>query len=519
MKLKYAAAALAAMTLSLSSCNDFLDTLPDNRTELDTPEKVTKMLVSAYSTANWNLLAEFYSDNTDDNSDRYQIFDRLSEEIYLWQDTRETGDDSPLTLWNSCYSAAAAANQALQAIEKLGNTEDLQAQRGEALVCRAYAHFMLSYIFCKAWTESGQYTDLGIPYSYEPETTVRPQYDRETIGRTYERIAADLEEGLPLIDDNNYSVPKYHFNRRAAYAFAARFYLYYRKYDKAIEYASMVLGDDPSLVLRDWGAIGRLSLNDNLQPNAYIDAGEQANLLLISTRSYWGLYNGPLTVTCRYTHNITIANNETCLSEGVWGNCSSTLRMQAANYSSVPKVMFRKFPTFYFEVVDPAAGTGYYNIVQPAFHTDETLLVRAEAYTMLQDYTHALSDMQAWQNAYTTSEVQLTTEAVNNFYGPIEYYTPEEPTVKKELHPDFPIVDQTQENMLHFILHARRITTLHEGLRWGDVKRYGITVYRRTVDNRIITVTDTMLPDDPRRAIQLPHDVIEAGLTPNPRNN
>ena len=239
----------------------------------------------------------------------------------------------------------------------------------------------------------------------------------------------------------------------------------------------------------------------------------------MTSRSWWGLYNGPLTVTCRYTHNVTIANNETCLSTGVWGPCNTTLRMQAANYTSVPKVMFRKYPMFYFEVVDPAAGTGYYNIVQSAFNTDETLLVRAEAYTMKKNYARALADMQAWQNAFTTSDVQLTTEAVNDFYGPIEYYTPEEPTVKKELHPDFAIEEGTQENMLHFILHARRITTLHEGLRWGDIKRYGITVYRRTVDNRIITVTDTMLPDDPRRAVQIPHDVVQAGLPANPRNN
>ena len=288
MKIKYAAAALAALSLSMSSCDDFLDTLPDNRTDLDTPEKVTKILVSAYPTVNWNLITEYYSDNTDDNSDRYQMYDRLSEEIYKWEDTRETGDDSPLTLWNTCYSAVAAANQALQAIDRLGNGEDLQAQRGEALLCRAYGHFMLSYVFCNAWTESGKDTDMGIPYSTEPETTVRPQYDRETIGKTYERIAADLEEGLPLIDDNNYDVPKYHFNRKAAHAFAARFYLYYGKYDKAIECANVVLGEDPALVLRDWGAIGKLSLNDDLQPNAYIDAAEPANLLLVTSRSWWG---------------------------------------------------------------------------------------------------------------------------------------------------------------------------------------------------------------------------------------
>ena len=71
--------------------------------------------------------------------------------------------------------------------------------------------------------------------------------------------------------------------------------------------------------------------------------------------------------------------------------------------------------------------------------------------------------------------------------------------------------------MIHFILHARRIVTLHEGLRWGDIKRYGITVHRRTVQNKVITVTDEMKADDPRRAIQIPKTSIETGMTPNPR--
>ena len=518
MKIKYAAAALAALSLSMSSCDDFLDTLPDNRTDLDTPEKVTKILVSAYPTVNWNLITEYYSDNTDDNSDRYQMYDRLSEEIYKWEDTRETGDDSPLTLWNTCYSAVAAANQALQAIDRLGNGEDLQAQRGEALLCRAYGHFMLSYVFCNAWTESGKDTDMGIPYSTEPETTVRPQYDRETIGKTYERIAADLEEGLPLIDDNNYDVPKYHFNRKAAHAFAARFYLYYGKYDKAIECANVVLGDNAALSMRDWSAIGSLSLNDDLQPDAYVDASNKANLLLVVSRSLWGLYNGPLTVTNRYTHNPTISEKETCGSTGIWGECSSTLRQQPADYTSIPKVVFRKYPLFYMEFTDIINGNGYYNVVSAMFTTDETLLVRAEAYAMKKQYDKAIADMQTWVDTYTTSTVQLTVDNINEFYGDMAYYTPTAPTPKKRLHPDFTVEPGTQENLIHFILHARRILTLHDGLRWGDIKRYGITIYRRTVEDRNISVTDSMLPDDPRRAIQLPYDVLTAGLQANPRN-
>ena len=84
MKFKYTAVALTALSLTVSSCNDFLDTMPDNRTELDTPEKITKILVTAYPTTNWNMIAEFSSDNTDDNGSKYTdgLTPVLSREIY-----------------------------------------------------------------------------------------------------------------------------------------------------------------------------------------------------------------------------------------------------------------------------------------------------------------------------------------------------------------------------------------------------------------------------------------------------
>ena len=36
-------------------------------------------------------------------------------------------------------------------------------------------------------------------------------------------------------------------------------------------------------------------------------------------------------------------------------------------------------------------------------------------------------------------------------------------------------------------------------------------------NNKLEKVTDTLTVEDPRRAIQLPQDVITAGLEPNPR--
>ena len=62
---------------------------------------------------------------------------------------------------------------ALNAIEEKGNPASLDPQRGEALVCRAYCHFMLANIFCNAYdTHASQ--SLGVPYMEEVETTVSP---------------------------------------------------------------------------------------------------------------------------------------------------------------------------------------------------------------------------------------------------------------------------------------------------------------------------------------------------------
>ena len=91
---------------------------------------------------------------------------------------------------------------------------------------------------------------------------------------------------------------------------------------------------------------------------------------------------------------------------------------------------------------------------------------------------------------------------------------------QKELHPDFVIEKGMQENLIHCILHARRLLTLEEGLRWQDIKRYGIVIYRRYYEGyTLVNITDKMDTNDPRRAIQLPASVITAGMQPNPRND
>lgn len=513
----------------LLSCADFLDELPDNRTELN-PSDVDKVLLSAYPTTTMCEIAEMSSDNTDAYPNSFSAFNRLQEDLYKWDDSAEKADDSPHSLWEACYIAVAACNQALLTVEKAGNPTSLAHVRGEALVCRAYAHFLLANVFCKAYSTAAK-TDLGIPYMKDIETTVLPGYDRGSLDETYKNIEADLLAGIDLISDNAYKVVKYHFNKKAACAFAARFYLYYvqpdkSNYDKVIQYADKVLGSNAAMATRDWKSLGALDLNGDVEPNAYVNVNNNANLLLISAHSYWGYVHAPYGLGERYAHG-PLAALETCNSNGPWGNYSGKkdesiyYMFPWSNSSALPtKIVIQKVAQ-YKEVVDAVAGTINGYMVNAAFTTDETLLCRAEAYVMKGSafYQQAIADLNIWQTSYTRAATALTVESVDAYYTGLPYYKPLAPTVKKELHPDFAIADKTQENLIHCVLHARRVMTLHEGLRWQDIKRYGIVVYRRLITNTgLVSITDELNTDDLRRAIQIPSDVISAGMKPNPRN-
>ena len=518
MKKKFLLYSTMCAALAMTSCQDFLDTMPDNRAEVDSADKVTALLVSAYPTTTHIVMTEMASDNAVDNGSRYDVEDLAQEEAYLWEDITSTGNDSPQSYWDACYNAIAAANQALQAINDMGNPASLSAQRGEALMCRAYGHFALADVFCLPYNPETASTDLGLPYSMAPETQVAPHYERGTMEELYKKINDDIEEALPLISDDLYSVPKYHFNRKAAYAFAARFNLYYKKFEKVIEYANVVLGNTATSVLRDWNAINSAASNWDVRVDMYINASEPANLLLLPVTSSWGYWGGPYSIGTRYGHAEGLFTTETVRANGPWGSYANLLPARAV-WGLDQKLAVTKIGG-YFEYTDKVNGIGYRKNVIVAFSTDETLLCRAEAYALQNDFTNATADINAWFYTHTLNRVQGSTQDIVDYYNSIDYMptsvtSDDQRTIKKHINPrGFTVAEGDQEALIQCILHLRRIETVHEGLRWQDIKRYGIEI----AHNREGLADDILTVDDPRRAIQLPADVIDAGLEANPRN-
>ncbi len=520
----YTAVVALAMTLGLTSCNDYLDKQPDSRLDLQSPDDVSKLLINAYPQVHPAYLLEMYSDNTDCNINTgWDAADRFQEQAYEWADITETGNyESPSVMWSTYYEAVTTTNLALEHINGLDAAEQSQyaGQKGEALLCRAYAMFQMANVFCQAYDEQTADSDPGLPYPETASTNVHEKYDRGTLAQLYAKIESDLTEGLKTIGENNFEKPKFHFGSTSAAAFAARFYLYYHKYDKAVEYANKALGSNPKAMLRDWATWGALTANGQVAPNAYIESSVKANFLLQVVASEWGAIGGPYSYGDMYAHNAMVSEQETVQSEGPWGNSGNVFNYSVFSNPSLSKYIVRKVP-YDFEYSDIQAGIGTPHAEYAEFTGDETLLVRAEAEAMLGQYDAALQDLNLELSVFSKDGVQLTLDEVKKFYSDATtaYYTPTKATPRKALHTTFSIEKETQEPLLQCILHLRRILTVHEGLRMQDVKRYGITIYRRNVRSnyKITDITDTMEARDPRLAIQLPQDVIEAGLPANPR--
>lgn len=524
-KFKYIAL-LSAAVFTMSSCDDYLDKLPDDRAEIQTQQQVRDLLTSAYPSIVNDVINEMSSDNVTDNGSSYTSTP-FKDEAYRFESIEASSNDSPEMVWQYYYRSVATANQAIQAINELGGEDAMPAEMAEAKLIRAFSMFQLANTFCMAWNPEKADEYLGLPYPESPETNVNTEYTRGTLRELYAKINQDIEDALPHVDESYYSVPKYHFNLKAAYAFAARFNLYYMNYDKVIEYANNVLGSDPTSVMRDFEYAASLQVTDMF--NNYVSTSEKANLMLQTAYSALGYYFiYPLYP--RFGHSSTMASYETYYAAGPWGSGSSTSNTlyyvaSVYNYGGSSCQSFYPSLYFFFEYTDKVAGTGYLHTVDPVFTGDETLLCRAEAYAHKGEYQKAVDDINIWikthckEQAGNTVRPTVTIQSINEFiedidYAPVQLETNRDRTIRKTFHPQgFTVQEGTQENILQLILHMRRLETMFQGLRFNDVKRYGIS-YSHVLSKEEAIVFE---PGDKRGAIQLPNDVINAGLEANPR--
>ncbi len=520
---------LCLLPLIMAGCGKFLDHVPDDRTDLKDVEAVKALLVTAYPDGHYMMAGELMSDNADDRGSwLLSMYPEMQEEAYFWENSTQLIQDAPAHYWTRLYRAIAAANHAIEAIYLNGNGPEYAPYLGEALMCRAFNHFLLVNCWAKHYDPATAATDLGIPYVTEPEKSALVEYRRNTVKEVYDLIEKDITEGFPLLSDNAYEVPKYHFTRAAASAFIARFYLYRGEdgdWDKVIQHTSTILGTNFKAQLRDFaGRYAPVSSDASAYQQLYGSFGEPAILLLTNGASLW--YYSSRAGRYGMTFNKITEVMTTSLASTIRNN-----RWIGFVGGSDPHYSLWKFYP-YLQVAYPGASSGIPYVLCPLLTVEEAVFNRAEANVMTGNIKAAVDDI----NIYLSTRTRGYSE-VSNRLGVKQITDPEDPEdsiwvydpdlavstvvdaytsslIAIELEPWYADkLSNEQMCWLQYITDLRRREFLQEGMRWFDVKRFHIEVTHRVKGEEAVYV---LTKDDPRRAWQIPDMALSNGVEPNP---
>ena len=552
---KYIGISILALGLGLTSCSDsFLDKTPDERVELTSVDDVVMLLGTAYSETNYGWMCEVSSDNiidinapfkaTQSGGDEIEVrfnltsYNRMDDEAFCFEPVKSsTSWDSPSWIWEDGYKAIAVANHAISVLDNLRGDQPLdqcsnamKAAYAEAYLTRAYNHFVLVNVFSQAYRdEELSKLDVGVPYVTAPEDIVHGQYDRESVTATYKHIQEDLERGLKYQSDLNFQKPKWHFNNKAAHAFAARFYLYKRDYAKVIEHANVVLGDNTTegraslpTILYNWAANDEAT---NAVDYAEIWQGpdQPNNLLLVVTNSvHWRRAVGYRYATAGKALRDVYGHLTSC-SRYYWNPVAGVADKYYWDGNSDHGYKSSRIAER-FEYSDKVAGIGTPHIIRREFTCTELLLERAEAELLgNKDLAGCVEDLIAYENsrqnfsestkaAYATGLSAPTKAAMDSWYASTQAGSHSNVfadwNFTQEISPSF-VVTPEQVTYMNAINDMRRYETAWTGLRFFDLKRLGIS-YTHVYGPDAVKYE--IKAHDRRLAIELPQEVLLSGL-------
>ena len=324
------------------------------------------------------------------------------------------------------------------------------------------------------------------------------------MNEVYAQIEKDLKLGISLVSDIYYKHPKFHFNKKAAYAFASRFYLMKGEWKEVIAYADYVLGGDPKTQLRLWRQYADVfEFNHRSLYRRYAAASEPANLLLTTTESRLAR----TTPSEKYGSTFNTVD-KIFAQKGIEGGGDYAKMNFIGTYiftsSTAPVTTGRYLAKFDELSTSESIGTkprGLY-VTNVLFTVDEVLLNRMEAYAMLKNYSHAIDDLlQYMQGKFgfmpSVDRAVYTSTNSDNY----NIYTPFYGLTLKQL------------AMVKLFLDFRQKEFYQEGLRWFDIRRFHLAVKRSSKSSYYFPLEK----EDPRKVLQIPTEAIQRGLAANPR--
>lgn len=453
--------------LLLTSCGDFLEESSQDEIKPTNTEDIASVLYSSaypyqYSSDGYLVLLTDEVENKQYKLQSYAERMTQGKPVYTFSKTMFDGEESFINdenSWKNNYTQIKNCNVVLDFVYKMsGKEEDKRHIAGQARALRAFYYMKLLSIYCMPYNEATADSELGLCHMLS--SNVSDAYPtRETLRATYDLVEKELltaEKELEGYEPTTY----FRITKTGVQTLLSRLYLYEQKWDKCIEYSTLALKTAPKLL--EFATAGSVNVYD-----------------VKSTEIIWN-YPGA-TRTSPYI----LANS---LTSG--GVLPYQLSQKVVDMYEIDDMRNCKTPAshaYSMKYVGGSASTGFYAqktttynyFYENGLRTAELYVNRAEAYAQKGDVKGAIDD--------------LNTLRQNRFHA--LGYKPLEITDKAEL--------------IQFVRDERQREFVWEGgLRWMDIKRYGMSVTHKFIDEDGTETTYTLEANSPLYALPIPNDAI-----------
>lgn len=153
---------------------------------------------------------------------------------YLYKYQRLPNNNYMANLWKYSYQIIININGMINVIPE-GESDDMDQVLGENYFLRAFMYFNLCNIFGRPYAQSPE-TNLGVPLKLSTNINEYPK--RATVKEIYDQLVEDLEKAASLMESEKSNI---YASKEVAYALLSRIYLYMQNWEKAAEYADLVI--------------------------------------------------------------------------------------------------------------------------------------------------------------------------------------------------------------------------------------------------------------------------------------
>lgn len=238
---------LCGMMLTASSCSNFLDQESSDEVIVTTVADYSELLLgSGYPSPTSSLYTLLYALDDDMGLVESQVSDYSATSVeglfpfYTWQPNMWTNPASATGTYTDCYESTYERIKGVNAVldgidEAVGDQEELEQVKAEALALRGYYYYMLVNIFSEPYSYNKESAGVPLKLTANLETSGRP---RGTVAEVYDQIISDLNESAALFAKYTKRRGTYRINRPAVEILLCRVYLQMEEWQKVVDAAT-----------------------------------------------------------------------------------------------------------------------------------------------------------------------------------------------------------------------------------------------------------------------------------------